>query len=242
MFFAAAIVFHASRFFTKTSTTGHHVDWNASWSSMTKLWGGSTASDDPRGTECDRSMVRGLSMQWPRTGQCSVSAGGENPTGIRRYTLLTTGPLGGRMVAGAPAVQAEPPLSSCPWASCPWAQKNGCEYSSCTTLPSNHASVNPMWMQPFPPSRHGSATPSDACAERALDTHMLPTASNTTMPSRNDETRARMDMSASLVSGIGVDCSRRRGGGVVNSPHGKNAHSGLRSVSTTAYLARPTRG
>src|SRR5262249_40924690 len=50
----------AARFFTRTSTTGHHVDWNASWSSITKLWPGRTTSCsfcDPKTR--DRSIVRG---------------------------------------------------------------------------------------------------------------------------------------------------------------------------------------
>src|SRR5215831_3323492 len=143
-------------------------------------------------------------MQRPWTGQWSVSAGGENPTGISRYTLLTTGPLGGDTVAGLPALQAESPLSSCPWA-----QKNGCEYSSCTTLPSNHALVNPMWMQPFPPSRHGSATASAASAEPPLDAHTATSAINETMPSRNDETRTRLDMSTSLDQRVLASSAKR---------------------------------
>ena len=82
MLFAAAIVFQASRVFTSTTTTGHQVDWNASSSSITKLWGGRIAFRAP--SSRDRSIVRGLSMQWPATGQWSVSSGGENPTGMRR--------------------------------------------------------------------------------------------------------------------------------------------------------------
>src|SRR5262249_2496078 len=59
MLFAAAIVFHAPRFFTNTKTTGHQVDWTASWSSITMLCAGSTAPEDPAGTECERSIVWG---------------------------------------------------------------------------------------------------------------------------------------------------------------------------------------
>src|SRR6185369_2393146 len=120
---------------------------------------------------CDTSIVRGLSMQWPRTGQWSVSGGGAKPSGMSRYTLLTTGPLGGGTVAGAPALHAESP-SSWPFSGpCgDWAQKNGCEYSSCTTLPSNHASVNPMWMQPGPPSRQGSAPSASAARDTSSAT------------------------------------------------------------------------
>src|SRR5258705_227018 len=98
-------------------------------------------------------------MQCPGTGQCSVDAGGENPTGIKRYTLLTTGPLGGGTVAALPASQREKAKVAGGLA-----QKNLCEYPSCTVWPSNHASVNPISMQLRPPSLHGSEVASGAGA------------------------------------------------------------------------------
>src|SRR5438270_2579437 len=65
--------------------------------------------------------------------------------------LLTTGPLGGGVIAAAPASQ--PDDASLEGGS---AQKNGCEYSSWTVRPSNQALVNPMLLQADPPVLQGS--------------------------------------------------------------------------------------
>src|SRR5580765_1523272 len=101
-------------------------------------------------------------MHRPRSGQCSVFPGGENPRGTSTYISLTTGPLGGAIPAPSPASQCEFAMLSGGSA-----QKNGCEYPSCTVSPPNQASVKPMLMQLAPPSRHGSATAPrfDASAE-----------------------------------------------------------------------------
>jgi hypothetical protein len=59
MSLAATIVFQALRFFTPTMTTGHHVDWNFSLSSITKLRRPIVAFEPIPLKAFDRSIVGG---------------------------------------------------------------------------------------------------------------------------------------------------------------------------------------
>src|SRR5262249_21649402 len=67
---AATILFHAGRFFTPTTTTGHQADWNDSSSTRIWLWGGSATSAALEPNSRERSMVDGWSMPEPAPRHC----------------------------------------------------------------------------------------------------------------------------------------------------------------------------